>query len=206
MDFLGISGKLKIIRDYLTTNLSSTRAAKIDYLTANVAVASTAVSNVNQTPTRSGYLDNLSGGPTALRTDPLLSPPIAANWPATSQAVAALDFATASMLLEQSTRPTTTAYSDAVNITGAGVLNFVAATVTGYNLTVKITVDGVAICEQSFGTKHVLIGTASAVTGGAANISLDQIPFRTSLRIETKHTATSGGAAAVLLWKLRRTA
>lgn len=61
IDFLlGVPGKLKTIYDYLTTHLSSTRAAKIDNLDAAMstrAPASTALSTATWTGTKAGYLD-----------------------------------------------------------------------------------------------------------------------------------------------------
>lgn len=61
IDFLlGVPGKLKTIYDYLTTHLSSTRAAKIDQLDAAIstrAPASTALSSAMWTATKAGYLD-----------------------------------------------------------------------------------------------------------------------------------------------------
>ena len=60
IDFLlGVPGKVTSIYNFLTTNWTATRAAKVDYLTANVAVASTAVSNVDYTSGRAANLDNL---------------------------------------------------------------------------------------------------------------------------------------------------
>jgi hypothetical protein len=68
IDFLlGVPGKLKTISDYLTTYLSSTRAAKIDNLDVVLstrAASSTAVSSADLTPARAGYLDKLNTGVT----------------------------------------------------------------------------------------------------------------------------------------------
>lgn len=56
IDFLlGVPGKLKAISDYLTTHWTSTRAAKLDYLTGNAALAS------DWTSTRAAKVDNLDG-------------------------------------------------------------------------------------------------------------------------------------------------
>ena len=55
----GVLGKLKAIKDYLDTNLSATRAAKLDNLTGHVALASTALSNATWTSARAAKLDNL---------------------------------------------------------------------------------------------------------------------------------------------------
>ena len=66
IDFLlGVPGKLKTITDYLTTYLSSTRAAKIDNLDAAIstrAAAATALSSATWTPARAGYLDKINAG------------------------------------------------------------------------------------------------------------------------------------------------
>lgn len=63
IDFLlGVPGKLKAISDYLTTNWTTTRAAKLDYLTANVAVASTALDSTVWTSTKAGYVDAAISG------------------------------------------------------------------------------------------------------------------------------------------------
>ncbi len=60
IDFLlGVPGKLKTISDWLTTYWTAARAAKLDYLTGNVALASTAVSNAYYTSTRAALLDGI---------------------------------------------------------------------------------------------------------------------------------------------------
>jgi hypothetical protein len=63
IDFLlGVPGKLKAIADYLTTHWTSARAAKLDFLTANVAVASTSVSNLDYTSAKAAFLDAAISG------------------------------------------------------------------------------------------------------------------------------------------------
>jgi hypothetical protein len=63
IDFLlGVPGKLKTISDLLTTYWTAARAAKLDYLTGNVALASTAVSNADYTSTRATFLDSTISG------------------------------------------------------------------------------------------------------------------------------------------------
>lgn len=58
----GIPGRLKTLSDYLTTNLGTARAAKIDNLDTTLssrAVASTALSTVDWTPARAALLDGV---------------------------------------------------------------------------------------------------------------------------------------------------
>lgn len=61
IDFLlGVPGKLKTISDYLTTNLSTTRAAKVDNLDAAMstrAAAATALTNATWTDARAAKID-----------------------------------------------------------------------------------------------------------------------------------------------------
>lgn len=63
IDFLlGVPGKLKTISDHLTTNLSTTRAAKVDNLDAAIstrAPASTALTNATWTNARAEKIDTL---------------------------------------------------------------------------------------------------------------------------------------------------
>jgi len=66
---IGVLGKLKAIKDYLDTHLSVTRAAKLDNLTGNVALSSTAMSNAVWTSARLAKLDNLDKALSEARTD-----------------------------------------------------------------------------------------------------------------------------------------
>lgn len=215
IDFLlGVPGKLKTISDFLTTYWTAARAAKLDYLAANVAVASTAVSNADLTPTRAAKLDNLTAA-VALRSDPIISPPIAANWQTGQIAIGApvLDIRLITDAIAGSyVFPGEVGLADVVNITGAGVLNFVAMTqsVPGKNGYLAITVDGVVLISDasyftSGASSHVAVGCAAVGTGvdSTTSVSLDQIPFRSSLRIQYR---TDSGGYCVVAWKLRRTA
>lgn len=55
----GLPGKIKYIKDYLTTNWTAARAAKLDFLTAAVAVANTALSTSIWTSARAAKLDGI---------------------------------------------------------------------------------------------------------------------------------------------------
>jgi len=58
IDFLlGVPGKLKAISDYLTTNWTAGRAAKLDLLTVAPAPASTALTNATWTDARAAKID-----------------------------------------------------------------------------------------------------------------------------------------------------
>lgn len=58
IDFLlGVPGKLKGISDYLTTNWTTARAAKLDYLTATAAPAATALDNTVWTGAKAAFID-----------------------------------------------------------------------------------------------------------------------------------------------------
>jgi len=58
IDFLlAVPGKLKAISDYLTTYWTTTRAARLDYLTATVAPAATALDNTVWTGAKAGHID-----------------------------------------------------------------------------------------------------------------------------------------------------
>jgi hypothetical protein len=60
IDFLlGVPGKLATIIGWFTNYWTAARAAKLDYLTGNVALASTAVSNADYTSTRAANLDGI---------------------------------------------------------------------------------------------------------------------------------------------------
>lgn len=212
IDFLlGVPGKLKTLIDYLNANLSTTRAAKIDNLDAAIstrAPSSTALSNANYTAARAGYLDNLGGGAVALRSDPLLSPPIAANFPGLTAPSAAIMASTNTGQLSLGSGITSSPTPvDVLNITGAGVLNFLVisnAWNNAQNIFLRLIIDGVTVVDAAangtpVGQACLCIGAVDA----SSAITFDQIPFRSSLRIQ----AAGGSSQQVAVyWKLRRTA
>lgn len=98
---------------------------------------------------------------------------------------------------------TSTSLVDAVNVTGAGILEIAAFQqgTTGQTATMVITIDGViaysgtVVGAASFPAKCI-VGTRDAVDNtGFMAWSCGHVPFKTSLRIQ--HSTTSGGTSIV---------
>jgi hypothetical protein len=216
--FAAVPGKLKTLLD----RLSDARATKIDNLDAAIttrAAAATAVSNVDLTGTRIGYLDklNISGNvasaaglaAVALEATPLLSPPMASGLVSVSGAVTCADYLSARVHGLASSTTTSTSYTAVVNYTGTGVLNFLAAQSGGSGAPqswVKLTVDGVVVAEfNSAATNYdAKIGVGALVTDGSNNaigVALDQIAFKVSLKIELK---SHNGSTVYAWYKYRK--
>jgi hypothetical protein len=209
IDFLlGVPGKLKTIADYLTTYLSSTRAAKIDNLDAIItsrAAASTAVSNADLTPTRAGYLDKLN-------VDPTRDPPGFLGSGATSglNEVNGTNMPTniqSAVCGERYLGSTSGVLTTLINLSGSGVLNFVAFGGSNYYTSlecVAIYIDGVKIFTNinlTLGAR-VAVGTMTRDTtlSDLPICGLDQIPFKSSLRIDFR----SINAVHFIVYKYRR--
>lgn len=206
---LGLPAKVKTLVDRLT----STRATNLDNLDAAVSTrsaASTALSNAVWSDARAGKLDTA-----ALEASPLLSAPIASGLIPTAPTEIVLTDPTSvytinSGLYHQST--TSASYVDAVNYTGKGVLQFAAlqcqqSTSSSATATMQITIDGVVIQAptvpaHSNNSYAKIIAIVGVITTGSL-VSLDSIPFKTSLRIEYK--TTSPGTARSFV-KYRKTA
>lgn len=202
---LGLPGKLKVLTDRLTSG-RATNLDKLDALISSRAPASTALLYTVWTDARAAKIDVL-----ALEASPLLSAPIVSGVvpqvPTYVTLSSYTDMYTKVSGLEH-LGVTSTAYVNAVNYTGKGVLEFAAAqneTAAG-TTTMQITVDGVVI----------ILATVAGVGGGTANvaamvgvltsdrdIALSSIPFKTSLKIEIKVTGGSTGRSFI---KYRKTA
>lgn len=96
----GIPGRLKTVADHLSTYLSSTRCARIDYLDAAIsgrAPAGTALSNATWTDARAGFLDMAVSGVARIKSIQHLSGTI--PWNANSVSVACSSVATGKTLI-----------------------------------------------------------------------------------------------------------
>jgi hypothetical protein len=149
-------------------------------------------------------------------SSPLQTPPMAGGVIGTGASIgtasAALNLAAAIAGIEAKTTSTTDV--TVVNVTGKGVLNFVAgacsfSTTSSPRLT--IIIDGVtlwsAVALSSTPYQYgVLVGTLSLTDGSNTTLfsaGLDQIPFNSSLVI--KHNSSAGGWISTY-YKYRRTA
>jgi len=192
-----VPGKLKTLLDRLT----STRAANLDKLDANIttrAAASTALSNAVWTDARAGKLD-------------IVGTPVEAT--GKSPMAGGIPIMSSGMLYLQQTARTTPGTTVAVDIAGSGVLNLASLRiVTGssggmnVNAEMKVTLDGIA---------HSVTGSTTSsnadlsryLVGYAANgepVVLDQIPFNASLKIELIATTLVAGGSATVYYKYRR--
>lgn len=190
---LGLPSKVKTLVDRLT----STRAAKLDYLDATIsstAPASTALSNAVWSDARAAKLDTA-----ALEASPLLSAPIVSGVipqaPTAVTLTATTDVYTKNSGLEH-LAVTSTSYVNAVNYTGKGVLEFTAIQhdTNSATTTMQITIDGVVVILATV-VGSGFNGTVAAMVGvinSSAGISLAAVPFKTSLKIEVKVTSGTG--------------
>lgn len=200
--------RLVAIYSWLTTYWTAARAAKLDFITAGVAVASTALSTATWTSARAAKLDFLTGA-AAEAAEPLISPPIAAGFGSYSAGGVTGGFANESWqqtLADVHSSNATTTLADAVNITGSGVLNLVLHGATAQAGTIIITIDGVVVVNSYVTTAGKTVAAVGliALVGADPVLSFDQIPFRTSLRIQ--HKTNAAGGTSTVGWKYRRTA
>jgi hypothetical protein len=208
IDFLlGVPGKLSTIIGWFTNYWTAARAAKLDYLTGNVALSSTAVSNSDYTPARAAALDNIA----ALGTNPILSPPIANGLTLPNNVLSSnvtYNTLTAACAGQYATS-TSTSYVAVVSVTGKGVLNFLALmsgnTNAIYNL--RLTIDGVVIFTLSVSGNYIYVGAAqcqSVSPYDVYGVTYDNIPFKQSLLIE--HLTNNSSYQVVTVYKYHRTA
>lgn len=193
---LGLPAKVKTLVDRLT----STRATNLDNLDAAIstcAPGSTALSDAVWTDARAGKLDTA-----ALEANPLLSAPIVSGLvPATPGHISTgASWWTSFSGLQQS-GTVSTAYVDAVNYTGQGVLEFLAVhAATAGTATMKLTIDGVlAMTATSVNTERstALVG----VLGPSSIIALSAVPFKTSLRVEIKTSTAASSASSIVRYR-----
>ena len=205
IDFLlGVPGKLKTIADRLSstwaaqldtlaTRLSATWAAKLDTLAADYTTA------------KAAYLD-ATISTRAKEDTPLLDIPIASGIVGSASKTSTGTLSGIGGLASASSIATTS-YTQHVNYTGAGVLNFAALFKTDStnadSMTMRVTIDGVVIDTQTTAAnQYAVVVPAGAISNGA--VALDQIPFKSSLIIESKRD--SGGALGTAYWRYRKTA
>lgn len=209
IDFLlGVPGKLKTISDYLTTNWTATRATKVDNLDAAIstrAPASTALTNATWTDVRAEKLDGITAAVSSI---------IATNWPSTPSYTPITSNTLYACAGGTMTSTNSTSWVDALNITGSGVINFIAGyhgTAAGQpgGMYLRVTVDGVVLpVVSASNTYQAIVGAICAYYDAAAaaffitGVTYDQINFKTSLRIE--HYAASASYASNVLHKIRR--
>ena len=110
--------------------------------------------------------------------------------------------------LDSATNSTTT-WADAVNYTGAGVVEFAAEQMNGASGTaqIRITIDGLIVADQttSAADKRVVapVGVAYQSAANYTAICLSAVPFTSSLRIE--HRLATGSGSAICIYKYRKT-
>lgn len=215
IDFLaGIPGRLKT----LTDRLSATWAAKLDTVAGLVtstwaAKLDTLASNF--TSTISGRIDAAITS-RAPDSSPLLSPPmvngIVIYSPSTGQvSMGALIAASWPWWVSHSTGAVGTTWTDAVNITGSGVIDFAAVQLAASGgsptLYAEVILDGVTqisfatvAASTAIGTGPVLVGSVGgSVTYGFTPV-FEPIAFKTSCQVRVKSssaTYTAQGCARV---------
>lgn len=94
-------------------------------------------------------------------------------------------------------------YKNVLTVSGSGVLNFAAFGSLGesHTISLRITIDGTVVysATTNSGNDRGLVGAGALIweTSNYASISLDQIPFNTSLVIDVASSDTTGGNIAL---------
>lgn len=212
MSFLaGVPGKLKVLQDNITTllsNYTSTVAGRIDATISSRAPSSTALSSVQWTNARAAFLDKLAGVDT-INASPVVKAPIAINTPSVRSALHQPLQAASGLTIFLDNAPA--GYSTALNLTGRGVLSFLAvahAAASGGDCGCRITIDGNVVFNSTniFGTSlvtgTVFVG-AIGVNGSneISGIAFDQVPFNTSLLVEFYTTSGPSSMYCFSRWR-----
>lgn len=203
---LGVPGKLKTLLDRLT----ATRAGLLDNLDAAIstrALASTALSNATWTGALASLLNAF------VSSNPLLEAPKAGGLTAVGVGTLSLSLSSLSSaqvywgsLCDSFHSNSAATWSDAVNYTGSGVLEFVLwSSYSGSGTcSIEIIIDGVTCLSYTSaylsGTWEMrcAVGAAQYYNDGTTFHSFacpGYIPFRTSLQIRTK--AISGSTPSI---------
>lgn len=201
----GVPGRLKT----LTDRLSATWAAKLDTVAGLVtstwaAKLDTLASNF--TSTISGRID-AAITTRAADSSPLLTPPMAGGLFAPGQQTFSGDFATTyAHWLTHATGSVGTSFSDVVNITGSGVVEFggVQVNAAGGTPTIymDVIIDGAttlpyAVAASSTGLVGIIpIGAFALTTADPTPYSVpllvfQSIPFKSSLQIRVKSSSAT---------------
>lgn len=90
---------------------------------------------------------------------------------------------------------TSEVYSDILDITGRGVLNYLSLMMvdaTARTLAMRVTIDGVVVYNAQTGSKTVAFTGIFAVgsADSSERISMDQVPFNKTLLVEVKSSLT----------------
>jgi len=211
-----LSGKIETIKTNVATlisRLTSTRAALLDNLDAAIssrAPSSTALSSAIWTSTKAGYLDQPISGISSIGLVPTTLP--WGSGPASdyrrSNLEAFFDNTAANKLIfggqminSTKTAQLTTTFSDALSLTGPGVIDFLAiwrttATESNEDVDLRIVIDGTTVLSLASAWQTSLDDTDGFVligdllwddAGGAplyGGINYRRIPFQTSFALQ----------------------
>lgn len=198
---LGVPGKLKSVYDHLTTYLSSTRAAKIDNLDAAISTRAAAATALSSAVWTNAHADKVAGS--AQETSPLLDSPMSTAGFSATPIAGSFDYTNAAKCCASYATTVSTTDVTLVDITGSGVLNFLicSAGLNSYGY-LTLIIDGITIFSAVSTTNNacVLVGVGS-YNPSTGDISIDQIPFKTSLVIKHKAAVSS----CLTAYKYRRT-
>lgn len=176
-----IINRLVAIYTHLTTHLASARAEKIDNLDAAISTRAAAANPLLSVPMLNGLVGNAA------------------------VTLAAYLYNIASGHTWASS--TSTSFVDAVNITGAGVLEVAIlqnSSGTGVVASMDVLIDGVVVASVS--TSGATYSTCAVVgSASSSGISPGAVPFSTSLQIRHK-MASASAQGTLVYYKYRRSA
>lgn len=196
----------------LLARLTSGRASALDHLDADIstrAPASSAVSSATWTSALAAFLALVQKPPVA---SGLINSP--REFASAGGTIVEMGYSD----LIQSSTSASSSFVDAVNYSGAGVLQAVwlnrAQNATPDACTIEVIVDGATVLSYTTAAGSANFTYATCVVGGVQRYSdgtnyyvlpgaMDDIPFTTSLQIKRKNS--SGNATHSVYYKYRKT-
>lgn len=190
--YSGVTGQLKTALANLTTIIGKL-VASVDVNSSTLAPASTALSN---TVWDDALKTTIQG---RAAESPALLPPKASGieLPSASALSTSSAAALAANCGGQLHTNGTSTLSDALNYTGSGVLNFLAVgNVNAFGSQIVLTIDGATVLTTTgTGASGFFVIAGSLGSDAGVPAGLDQIPFKTSIRIQHAFPAAGGGTS-----------
>lgn len=180
----------------LLNRLSTARAGNLDKLDANISTRAPSSTALSNTVWDAALKTTIQG---RAAESPALLPPKASGIELPS--ASALSTSSAAALAANCggklhTNGTST-LSDALNYTGSGVLNFLAVgNVNAFGSQIVLTIDGATVLTTTgTGASGFFVIAGSLGSDAGVPAGLDQIPFKTSIRIQHAFPAAGGGTS-----------
>lgn len=192
----GAVAAVKAVVDAIATNVTSL-VTNMTTVLARIPSSGRAINDGVWTDAKAALLDAAIS--TRAASSPLLLAPMASGLVATAATGSGMTYTSSlagyGVLLYSAANATS--YQTVLSVSGSGVLNFVSFGAGNSPPTLKITIDGVVAYETAgftSGQDYQVVGSVIQSGGTALGVSLEHIPFKTSLLIEVKAAAAIGTA------------